>query len=92
MNKLQSQAISHFFSIFEPKDFKLPDKIIFENCLLISKAKNNFLSSLFNNWFTFSSGTFQYETLSLPKDILKIPIISTKSYDKFSSKASTITL
>ena len=32
---------------------KLPDKIFVENCLLISKAINNFLPSLFVDWFTF---------------------------------------
>ena len=32
---------------------KLPDKIFVENCLLISEAINNFLPSLFVDWFTF---------------------------------------
>lgn len=34
---------------------KLPEKINLEIRLLISKATNNSLPSLFNNWFTFSS-------------------------------------
>ena len=32
---------------------KLRDKIFLENCLLIRKAINNFLPSLFVDWFTF---------------------------------------
>ena len=36
---------------------KLPEKIFLENCLLISEATNNFLPSLFDDWFTFASET-----------------------------------
>ena len=33
---------------------KLPGKTFLENCILISKAMNNFLPSLFNDWLTFA--------------------------------------
>lgn len=69
----------------------MPDKIILENCLLISKAKNNFWPSLFNNWFTFLSETYQYKTSLSTKSLLQIPIINTKSYDKDLVKACKIT-
>ena len=69
----------------------MPDKIILENCLLISKAKNNFWPSLFNNWFTFLSKTYQYKTSLSTKGLLQIPIINTKSYDKGLVKACKIT-
>ena len=42
---------------------KLPDKIFLEKYLLISKAINNFLPSLFNDWFTFASETHRYRNL-----------------------------
>ena len=71
---------------------KLPDKLFFENCLLISKAINIFLQSLFNDWFTFASQTHHYETSSSTKGLLKIPTINTKSYGKYSVKTSSITL
>ena len=79
--------------IFKPKNFhaspiylrlnilKLPGKIFLENCLLINKTINNFLPSLFDDWFTFASETHFYEISSSTKDLLKIPIINTKSYD-----------
>ena len=51
---------------------KLPDKILFENWLLISKAINNFLPSPFNDWSTFASETHHYETFSSTKGLLKI--------------------
>ena len=70
---------------------KLPEKIFLENCLVISKAINNFLPSLFDDWFTFASETHCYETSSSTKDLLKIPTINTKSYGKYSVKTSSIT-
>ena len=70
---------------------KLPGKIFLENCLLISKAINNILPSLFNDWFTFSSETQRYETSSSTMGLLKTPTINTKNYDKYSVKTSSIT-
>ena len=70
---------------------KLPDKLFFENHILISKAVNNFLPSLFSDWFTFTSETHYYETSSSTIGLLKIPTISTKSYGKYSVKTSSIT-
>ena len=80
--------------IFKPKNFrtspiylrlnilKLPYKMFLENYLLINKTINNFLPSLFDDWFTFASETDFHETSSSTKDLLKIPIINhTKSYD-----------
>ena len=69
---------------------KLPDKILLENCLLISKAINNFLPSPFNDWFTYASETHHCETSST-KSLLKIPTINTKSYSKYSVKTSSVT-
>ena len=45
---------------------KLPDKIFLENYLLISKviSINNFLPSLFNDWFTSASKAYHFETSS----------------------------
>ena len=59
-------------------NMKLPDKIILENYLLMRKAINKFLLSLFSNWFTFSYERHQYETSSSAKGLLKISIINTK--------------
>ena len=70
---------------------KLPEKLFFENHILISKAVNNFLPSLFSDWFTFTSETHYYETSSSTIGLLKIPTISTKSYSKYSVKTSSST-
>ena len=70
---------------------KLPDKIFLENYLLITKAINNILPSIFNNWFTFTTETHRYETSSSTNGLLKIPNINTTSYDKYSGKTSSIT-
>ena len=43
---------------------KLPGETFLENCILISKAMNNFLPSLFNDCFTFASETHWYDTSS----------------------------
>ena len=67
------------------------DKIFQENCLLISKTINNFLLSLFYNWFTFSSETQQYDTSYSTKDLLKISIINSKSCGKYPAQIITIT-
>ena len=71
---------------------RLHCKILLENCPLISKAINNFSSSLFDNWFTFASEIHRYETSSSAKGLLKIPTISTKGYGKYSVKTSSHTL
>ena len=70
---------------------KVLDKILLENCLLISKAINNFLPSLFNDWLTVASETHRYETSSSTKGLLKIPTMNTKSYGKYSVKTSLTT-
>ena len=41
---------------------KLPDKIIMENYLFISKSISFNLPSILNHWFTFSSDSHNYET------------------------------
>ena len=73
---------------------RLHCKILLENCPLISKAINNFSSSLFDNWFTFASEIHRYDTSSSAKGLLKIPTINTKGRNcgKYSVKTSSHTL
>ena len=52
---------------FRHEIIKLPDKIIMENCLFISKSINFDLPPIFNHWFTFSSDSHNYETSSSSK-------------------------
>ena len=66
----------------------LPSKIFLENCLLISKAINNFLPSLFDGWFKFASETHLCETHTSNKGLLKISTLNTKRYGKYSVKTS----
>ena len=47
--------------LFRHEITKLPDKIIMENCLFISKPINSNLLPIFNHWFTFSSDSHNYE-------------------------------
>ena len=61
---------------------KLPDKIIIENCLFISKSINFNLPSSFNHWFTFSSDSHNYETSSSSVGLLKVKTVKTKKYGK----------
>ena len=98
---LQKQALR--LMNFKPRNFhtsllylrlsvlKLLDKIFLENYLLISKAINSLLPSLFNDWFTFASEAHRYETSSSIMGLLKIPTINTKSYGKYPVKTSSIT-
>ena len=47
---------SHMSPLFrKTSSLKFKDKINLENVLFINKSINNVLSSLFNNWFVFSS-------------------------------------
>ena len=50
---------------FRHEIIKLPDKILMENCLFISKTTNLNLSSIFNHWFTFPSDSHSYDKGSL---------------------------
>ena len=61
---------------------KLPDEIIMENCLSISKSINFNLSSTFNHWFIFSSESHNYETSSASEGLLKVNTVKTKKYGK----------
>ena len=47
--------------LFRHEITKLPDKIIMENYLFISKPINSNLLPIFNHWFTFSSDSHNYE-------------------------------
>ena len=64
------------------EETKLPDKILLENCLFISKSVNFNLPSVFNHWFTFSSDSRNYETSSSSKGLLKIKTVNTKKYGR----------
>ena len=58
------------------------DKVKIENCLFINKYTNNKLTSVFTNWFTFSSMSHSYQTLFASKGNLQIPSVQTTSYGK----------
>ena len=61
---------------------KLFDRIKIANCLLISNYVHNKLPSIFNNWFTFSSCFYQYETPFATKGHFKVPSVKRTSYGK----------
>ena len=63
-------------------EIKLPDKIIMENCLFISKSIIFNLPPIFNHWFTFSSDSHNYETSSSSKGLLKVKTVNTKKYGR----------
>ena len=65
-----------------PLLFRLPDEIIMENCLFISKSINFNLPPLFNRWFTFSSDSHNYETSTSSKGLLKVNTVNTKKYGR----------
>ena len=67
---------------FRHEIIKLLHKIIMENCLFISKSINFNLPSILNHWFTFSSDSRNYETISSSKGLLKIKTVKTKKYDR----------
>ena len=45
---------------------KFSDEVTLQDTVFISKSINNLLSSLFNDWFLFSSDQYNYDLLSLP--------------------------
>ena len=53
-----------------------------ENCLFISKSVNFNLPSIFNQWFTFSSDSHNYETSSSSKGLLKVKTVNIKKYGR----------
>ena len=59
---------------------KLHDKIIIENCLFIIESINFDVPSIFNNWFTFSSDSYRYETSCSLKEFSKVNNVNTKKY------------
>ena len=67
---------------FRHEIIKLPDKIIMENCLFISKSINFNLPPIFNHWFTFSSDSHNYETSSSSKGLLIVKTVNTKNYGR----------
>ena len=67
---------------FRHEIIKLPDKIIMENCLFISKSINFNLPSIFNHWLTFFSESHNYETSSTSKGLLKVKTVKTNKYGK----------
>ena len=69
---------SHSSPLFHySKIIKIADKVKIENCLFINKNTNNKLPSIFNNWFTFSSMSHNYQTLVASKGNLQIPSVQT---------------
>ena len=61
---------------------KLSNKIIMKNCLFISKSTNFILPPIFNQWFTFSSDSHNYEISSSSKGLLRIKTVNTKKYGR----------
>ena len=53
-----------------------------ENCLFISQSINFNLPPIFNNWFTFSSDSHNYETSSYSKVLLRVKTVNTKKYGR----------
>ena len=72
-----SSPLFHYFKIN-----KIADKFKIENCLFTNKFTNNKLSSIFTNWFTFSSMSHSYQTLFASKGNLQIPSVQTTSFGK----------
>ena len=68
---------------------RLLDKSFLENCLLISTAIKNILSSLFDDSFTFVTEIHHHETSFSTNGLSKISIINTTSYCKYSVKKQT---
>ena len=64
------------------KIIRISDKVKIENCLFMNKYTNNKLSSIFTNWFTFSSLSHNDQTLFAAKVNLQIPSVQTTSYGK----------
>ena len=52
---------------------KFGDKITLENILFVSKSINTQVSSIFNDWFTFSGNLHRYETCWSATNHLNIP-------------------
>ena len=53
----------HISPLFKQNSIlKFQDKICLPNILLVSKSLNNLSPSVFNKWFSFSSGQHNYET------------------------------
>ena len=74
---------SHTSPLFRKTSvLKFRDKINLENILFISNSINNLLSSLFNNWFVFSSDTHKYNTSWSSNDNSKKYSYRTNTYGK----------
>ena len=69
---------------------KFGEKITLENILFISKSINRQVSSIFNDWFTFSGNLHKFETCWSAFNHLNIPTFGIQAYGHFSIRASTI--
>ena len=58
-------------TFFRHEIIKLPTEILTENCLLISRSTDFNLSSIFNDWFSFSSDLQSYDISRFSKGSLK---------------------
>ena len=68
--------------IHSSKIIKMADTVKIENCLFINKYTNKKLPLIFNNWFTFSSMSHNYQTSFASKGNLEIPSVQITSYGK----------
>ena len=69
---------------------KFSDKVTLENTLFISKSINNLLTSLFNDWFLFSSDQHNYESSCSSLGNFHKPSYKTNLYSKNSIIVSAI--
>ena len=60
------------------------------NILFINKCLNNLSLSVFNTWFSFSSGQHNYETSSSVQGNLMKLFYKTKRYGKYSITVSAV--
>ena len=76
--------------LFRHEIIKLPNKIIMENCSLISKSINFNLPPIFSHLFTFSSDSHNYETSTFSKGLLKVKTLNTKRYGREATTSNAI--
>ena len=69
---------------------KFGDKITLENILFVSKSINTQVSSIFNDWFTFSGNLHRYETCWSATNHLNIWTFRTQKFGHFSIRAGAI--
>ena len=70
----------HLISLKNLNGLKLPDKVVLENCILISKYFNQSLPKTFKNWFTLATASSTNNTRCSDVGFLKIHSHNKKLY------------